>query len=421
MSLDIYNNYLSRNKITAKDNEEYYRKYAQEWVDKYFYDSTLVRTIKEEKYPFNKEYVDYEVHMDTVSDVTVNTNKVIGNYLSLIFKDCSHKTYRGQKFLYEDEPYLCYDITKDLSRIAKTQIIKCNNKIRWINSSGNIIEEPCFIGWEVTATNNNITKDSTVEQRRLVCLIQGNNNTNEIISNQRFLLSKTSAFKVTQVFKENLDNITDEYANMFTMYIEWSSVLKTDNVDLLLADYYTSTYTLQIDQSDLSLAPLSTGQLTATTTLNGSVTTVPLTWASSNTSVVKIDTDGSYEVVGLSDTTCTITCTITGNEQVTDSITINVASTPSTDKVLIITPNVVDSIKVNSTKSIYFGVYLNGVLQADVVTVTPSSANSTCYTITNVSGGIDVKCLKISSTPLTLTFTSGSLTKVMTINLVGLL
>src|SRR5574344_1112979 len=277
MSLDIYNNYLSRNKITAKDNEEYYRKYAQEWVDKYFYDSTLVRTIKEEKYPFNKEYVDYEVHMDTVSDVTVNTNKVIGNYLSLIFKDCSHKTYRGQKFIYENEPYLCYDITKDLSRIAKTQIIKCNNKIRWINSSGNIIEEPCFIGWEVTATNNNITKDSTVEQRRLVCLIQGNDNTNEIISNQRFLLSKTSAFKVTQVFKENLDNITDEYANMFTMYIEWSSVLKTDNVDLLLADYYTSTYTLQIDQSDLSLAPLSTGQLTATTTLNGSVTTVPLT------------------------------------------------------------------------------------------------------------------------------------------------
>ena len=421
MSLDIYNNYLSRNKITAKDNEEYYRKYAQEWVNEYFYDSTLVRTVKEEKYPFNKEYVDYEVHMDAVSEVTVNTNKVIGNYLALIFKDCAHKTYRGQKFIYEDEPYLCYDITKDLSRVAKTQIIKCNNKIRWMNSSGNIIEEPCFVGFEMSATNNNTTKDAIVSQGRLVCLIQGNSNTNEIVDDQRFLLSKTSAFKVTRVFKEDLDNISDEYANMFKMYIEWDSVLNTDNKDLLLADYYTSIYTLQIDQSDLSLSPSSTGQLTATTTLNGSVTTVPLTWASSNTNVVKIATDGSYEVVGLSGTTCTITCTITGNEQVTDSITINVASTPNTDKVLIITPNAVDSIKVNSTKSIYFGVYLNGVLQADSVTVTPSGSNSTCYTITNVSGGIDVKCLKISSTPLTLTFTSGALTKTMTINLVGLL
>ena len=81
------------------------------------------------------------------------------------------------------------------------QIIKCNNKIRWINSSGNIIEEPCFIGWEMSSTNNGVTKDVTIEQRRLVCLIQGNSNTNEIISNQRFLLSKTSAFKVTQVFE----------------------------------------------------------------------------------------------------------------------------------------------------------------------------------------------------------------------------
>lgn len=421
MSLDLYSNYLSRTKGTSKDNEDYYRTYAQEWMNKYFYDSTLVRTIKEEQYPFNKEYVDYEVHVDSVSDVTVNTNKVIGNYLALIFKDCSHKTYRGQKFLYEDEPYLCYDITKDLSRVAKTQIIKCNNKIRWIDSSGNIIEEPCFIGFEMSATNNGITKDAIVEQGRLVCLIQGNANTNEIMTNKRFLLSKSSAFKVTQVFKENLDNIEYEYSNMFTLYIEWDTVKDTDNKELLLADYYTSSYTLQIDQSDLSILPSSIGQLTAITTLNGSITTVPLTWSSSNTKVATIDQSGNYIIVGLSGTSCTITCTIQGNTTVSDSININVASAPSGDKVLIITPNAVDSIKVNSTKSIYYGVYLNGALQSDVITVTPSGASSTCYSITNVSGGIDVKCLKISSTPLTLTFTSGSLTKVMTINLVGLL
>ena len=246
-------------------------------------------------------------------------------------------------------------------------------------------------------------------------------NTNEIMTNKRFLLSKSSAFKVTQVFKENLDNIEYEYSNMFTLYIEWDTVKDTDNKELLLADYYTSSYTLQIDQSDLSILPSSIGQLTAITTLNGSITTVPLTWSSSNTKVATIDQSGNYIIVGLSGTSCTITCTIQGNTTVSDSININVASAPSGDKVLIITPNAVDSIKVNSTKSIYYGVYLNGALQSDVITVTPSGASSTCYSITNVSGGIDVKCLKISSTPLTLTFTSGSLTKVMTINLVGLL
>ena len=96
MSLDLYSNYLSRTKNSTKDNEDYYRTYAQEWMNRYFYDSTLVRTISEEKYPFNKEYVDYEVHVDAVSDVTVNTNKVIGNYLALIFKDCRYLTSEFQ-------------------------------------------------------------------------------------------------------------------------------------------------------------------------------------------------------------------------------------------------------------------------------------------------------------------------------------
>ena len=421
MSLDLYNNYLSRTKGTSKDNENYYRTYAQEWVNKYFYDSTLVRTISEEKYPFNREYVDYEVHVDSVSDVTVNTNKVIGNYLALIFKDCDHKSYRGQKYLYNEEPYLCYDAPKELSRIAKAQIIKCNNKIRWINSSGNIIEEPCFIGWEMSATNNGVTKDVTIEQRRLVCLIQGNANTNEIVSNQRFLLSKSSAFRVTQVFKENLDKITDEYSNMFTMYIEWSSVISADNKDLLLADYYTSNYTLQIDQSDLSLQPNTSGQLTAQVTLNGNPTIVPLTWTSSNSQVATIDQNGNYNIVGVSGTSCTITCTVQGNTNVADSINISVASVPTVDKVLTVMPSVVESIKVNTNKQIYYGVYINNVKQSDVVVVSYTGATSDCYSVVNITDGIEIRCLKTSPTLLNVTFTSGSLTKTLQIKLSGLL
>ena len=421
MSLDLYNNYLSRTKRTSKDNENYYRTYAQEWVNKYFYDSTLVRTISEEKYPFNREYVDYEVHVDSVSDVTVNTNKVIGNYLALIFKDCDHKSYRGQKYLYNDEPYLCYDTPKELSRTAKAQIIKCNNKIKWINSSGNIIEEPCFIGWEMSATNNGVTKDVTIEQRRLVCLIQGNTNTNEIVSNQRFLLSKSSAFRVTQVFKENLDKITDEYSNMFTMYIEWSSVISADNKDLLLADYYTSNYTLQIDQSDLSLQPNTSGQLTAQVTLNGNPTIVPLTWTSSNSQVATIDQNGNYNIVGVSGTSCTITCTVQGNTNVADSINISVASVPTVDKVLTVMPSVVESIKVNTNKQIYYGVYINNVKQSDVVVVSYTGATSDCYSVVNITDGIEIRCLKTSPTLLNVTFTSGNLTKTLQIKLSGLL
>lgn len=420
--MSLYNEFLSRKKNTAKDNEQYYRVYAQEWIDKYFYDTTLVKTIKEEKYPFNKEYIEYEVHMDSVSDVTINTNKIIGNYLSLIFKDCEHKTYRGQKYLYNDEPYLCYDMTNDLSRVAKTQIIKCNNKVKWINTNGEIVEEPCFIGWELTATNANITKDVTVEQRRLICLIQGNSETNKIKTNQRFLLSRDSAFKVTQVFKHSLENINQTYSNLFQMYIEWDSVSEaSDNLDLLIADYYNSDYVLEINQSNLSLAPTTSGTLSSTVELNGEVVSVPTIWKSSNNLVATIDNDGNYNVIGTNGQTCTITCTMQNNEQVSDSVTISVADVPIENKVLTIMPSEVDSIKMNTSKQIYAKVYLNGIEQSDVVSVALSGSPTNCYSKVDIMDGIEITCLKSSSTPLQVTFTSGSLTKTMNIRLTGIL
>lgn len=418
--MSLYNDFLTRTKTTSDTINEYYRTYRQQWMNKYFNNTTLVKTIKEEIYPFNNEYEEYEVHVDTVSDVTLNTSKVIGNYLSLIFKDCTHKTYRGQKVIYNDEPYLCYNMALDLSSISKTNIIKCNNKLRWINSEGAIIEEPCFVGWEITSTNNNITKDITIEQRRLVCLIQGNENTNDIEVNQRFLLSKSKAFEVTQVFKENLDNINNEYSNMFTMYIEWSSVINTDNQDLLLADYYNLNYNIQINQEDISLSNGDVGIFTQTTTLNSSEMNVPVTWSSSNEDVITIDENGNYEVLGVDGETCTISCNILDNEQVKDSIEISIEDTPTETKILKITPEEITKINKNQSKKIYYGVYINDVLQSDIVTISYSGATSDYYEVVDITNGIEITCLESTNTSLEITFESGALTKTMSIKLLGM-
>lgn len=418
--MSLYNDFLTRTKTTSDTINGYYRTYRQQWMNKYFNNTTLVKTIKEEIYPFNNEYEEYEVHVDTVSDVTLNTSKVIGNYLSLIFKDCTHKTYRGQKVIYNDEPYLCYNMALDLSSISKTNIIKCNNKLRWINSEGAIIEEPCFVGWEITSTNNNITKDITIEQRRLVCLIQGNENTNDIEVNQRFLLSKSKAFEVTQVFKENLDNINNEYSNMFTMYIEWSSVINTDNQDLLLADYYNLNYNIQINQEDISLSNGDVGIFTQTTTLNSSEMNVPVTWSSSNEDVITIDENGNYEVLGVDGETCTISCNILDNEQVKDSIEISIEDIPTETKILKITPEEITKINKNQSKKIYYGVYINDVLQSDIVTISYSGATSDYYEVVDITNGIEITCLESTNTSLEITFESGALTKTMSIKLLGM-
>jgi len=52
--MSLYDDYLSRKKNTAKDNEQYYKTYAQEWINKYFADTTSVKTIKEESIHLTK-------------------------------------------------------------------------------------------------------------------------------------------------------------------------------------------------------------------------------------------------------------------------------------------------------------------------------------------------------------------------------
>ena len=407
----------------VQDNESYYREFTQNSIDLIFDDSTLVRTVKEESYPFNGTYVDYQCHVDTISDVSVNTTKVSGNYLSLIFRDCSHKNRRGQKYLYEDKPYLCFDKTEDLSEISRTKIIKCNNKISWIDKeSGKIITEPIFIGFEMSATNSNVTKDSTVEQRRLICLIQGNEYTKDIVENQRFLLSKTKAFKVTQSYDINLDDINEEYSSMITLYIEWSSVLPQDNKELLVAYYYQSNYKLSINSTDLSLSNGAIGQLTSTVLLNDTETaSVPVQWSTSDVDVITIDSQGNYHVIGLNGSTAVLTCSIVGHAEVSDSINLSVVATPIIAKELVVNPNGTVSVLQGREQTISYGVYSNGILQSDVVTIVPNWTNTNNYTLTYGTNNVKIKNVLKSTTPLTLTFTSGAMTQVVTIKLGGVI
>ena len=103
------------------------------------------------------------------------------------------------------------------------------------------------------------------------------------------------------------------------------------------------------------------------------------------------------------------------------AINISVASVATVDKVLTVMPSVVESIKINTSKQIYYGVYINNVKQSDVVVVSYTGATSDCYSVVNITDGIEITCLKSSSTPLQVTFTSGSLTKTISIRLTGIL
>jgi len=210
---------------------------------------------------------------------------------------------------------------------------------------------------------------------------------------------------------------------MITLYIEWSPVSANDSKDLLIADYYDSLYTLSINSTNLSLSPSSIGQLTSTVKLNDVIqSNIPLKWSTSNSSVVKIDSLGNYQVVGLDGTMAAITCSIDGNETIFDTISLDVVTTPIVDKQIVINPTSVSRLLQGKSVDINYGVYDGDTLTSDVIVVTPSGANSTNYNLTYSSGKVTVTNLLKTTTPLVLTFTSGSLTsKTISITLGGIM
>jgi hypothetical protein len=261
--MDWYENYL--NKI-AQTPHESWKSLDQAPINSGWLDTTQIRKMKEQNYPLN-EYTEYEVWVDTVADITVNTSKEISDFIRILFKDLDHPlNVRGQKYLYDPsgknswQTYLCYDTIEPLANIADSKLVRCNNYLKWINEDGVIVKEPCFVGYELSSTNNQIAKSGTVENRRLVVMIQGNEETNKIIPNQRFILNHKSAFKITQINSFMMDDINTEEVPLLELFIEWTSILPSDDLENNLADINYNDYKISFDIDNI-VVPFNVGIL----------------------------------------------------------------------------------------------------------------------------------------------------------------
>ena len=110
MSLAWYDNYISNMAQTPKES---WKGLNQASIDNAWQDTTQLRTIKEQVYPFSDKYTEYNVWVSTVSDISVNTDKTISNLIYVLFQDCTHTlNHRGQKYLYKldgtnESTFLC--------------------------------------------------------------------------------------------------------------------------------------------------------------------------------------------------------------------------------------------------------------------------------------------------------------------------
>ena len=399
-----YDNYIEN---IAQGVEESYREEAQAWMDDYFSDSTLCRTIQEEEYPFNNKYNDYLVHVDSVAEISTNVNKIIGDFISVVFKDCDHINYRGQKYLYDNETYLCYDKINKLARVAKSSLIRCNNEISWLDENGNILSEKVFVGYELSSTNDNITKKAIVSNRRRIIFVQCNEKTNKIKINQRFMFQHNQCFRVEEIDNYYRESNTDGDITLMKLFLVYSPLVPNDNVELNICDYYNNNdYELKINQDDITQVQGFKGKLTATVISEGEILDKELSWLSDSPSVT-IDKNGNYELVGEIGDIATITCCMTENNLVNDSITIEIVDDYLPQKKIVIEPSVIEHLNENKTQKITCYVAIEGekVIDEDVTCV-GSEADSKCYKLTKTVYGYDLKNIHSSEIPLILTFSA---------------
>ena len=407
----------------SESPRQYHHDYLQATIDTFFRDNTQIRIVKEQSYPFTDTYTEYEAYVDSVADAIVAYQKEQTDFIEIMFKDIDHTpNVRGQKYLYAPDEenyqtYLCYSRINQLTQTADFKCVRCNNYIKWINSSGQIVQEPIYLGYELSSTNNQTNNDGTVPQRRLVVYMQGNDNTKEIILNQRFMLSHKRVFKVTEINDYAMADTNTGDVTMIGMYIEWSALLPSDNTELNICSYGDANYSMSVSPSSLNLANGSTGVLTGTVTYNSNTITMPLTWLSSDTNVVTIDSNGNYKIVGSTGDTAVITCTAS-SINLSTTVSVTVVATPVVVDKILITPTITSLTQYSSQA--FTCTTTNGEIV--LCSATYSGSNNSDYTLTSTSSGYTLINNSGIGTTLTLTFTSGSLTPVvMAISLVGLL
>lgn len=237
MILSNYSQYINN---IAQSPSDTYNSITQETIKKQWDNTTQLRMVQEENYPFNQEYTEYEAWISTISNVSVNTDKIIGDYIGILFKDCDHpQNYKGQKYIYNNDTYLCYDRLNKLTQVSDFKCIRCNNTMSWIDrESKEIYSEPMFLGYEVSSTNNQISKKGTIGNSRLIIFCQANEKTKSISINQRFIFQHKSAFKVEEINNYNQESGTNGDVTFLKFHMVKDTINpQTDNVELNLADY----------------------------------------------------------------------------------------------------------------------------------------------------------------------------------------
>lgn len=328
----VYGEYL-------KNPNDSYRSFQQDLINELFDNTSARYTVQEQDAIGASTYHDIDVWLDYIVGTTSSGVKNGNDFTQLMFRDIDHETVQGLYYIFDNNYHISYFYNKYDGLEKALAVRRCNNFMRIVDpENGSIFSIPCVIDYDMTSPSQQVSSYIITPNNHAVVMVQGNVDTLRLFKlNTRYMFNGRP-FKLLAYQNALLYDLQNQTPTLLYLDLYLDELHDKDDVANGLAYNGEYDYSIQIDSDDMELTNGETGTLTTTVVLNGEEVNGSVTWSSSDTSAVMIDSTGQYTVVGASGSSAVITATLQGNVAVTSTITIQVVDTQSVQPLVVLNP-----------------------------------------------------------------------------------
>ena len=383
---------------------DYYRDLAQSFIDQSWTNNAAKTPenggeIREQAEIGSDEYKSIDAWVKTtVSDVTTGLRDS-GDFLKIYFRDIDHEVPRGLYYQFFNSWWICNEFGHFSGIAQDAGLRRCNNVLKIVDpENGSVFSVPCVVDYDMSSPSVQVSRYILTPNNHATVMVQGNVNTLRLFkTNTRYVLGGRP-FKLYGYQNALNLNLTTDYDTLLYLDLYLDEIHDGDDLVNGVAYNGDYNYKVKINSKPMTLPNGGTGTVTADVTLNGAEVNRTIVWSTSNTEVLTIDQNGKYTVVGADGQTADIIATLSGNEDIKDSVTI-VVGAQSVNPEIYLDP-AFNKIREHQTIEFDVKVSIGGVeIKPDTVRI---NVDSEYLTVGKTTSGWQLTCNKRSTTPLTM-------------------
>ena len=390
------------------------------------YASNFVKARVQGLDPNDRErWTETRIRMADIAPDSASTLRKQDDYKIVLFADKRIEYVpEGSKIETMGSTWLVVNPTNISNDIGGGIIQRCRTVWNHLDWYGNLLSEPiCAEKAILTANESDMQEYALITKGYVNIVCQCNAETRQLNTNSRIILG-SGAYRITG-FGDWSQEFTGDYDSVrlmeFTARYEPVNT-EIDDMKRHVAGGKTFSWEIRIKGNPI-IKSGATGQLEAVSIRMGKDADhdydhpVSYIWESSDTNVADVGMDGS--VLGVTEGTCTVTCTLEQNRSIREEYEITVVPAESGNEVTFL-GNIPDKLRPYESVTIEAAYFENGAETDEAITFTCSGAEESAYTAKIDGNKISVTCWQSSAQAIKITAANGEIFAEARIRLEGI-